>query len=119
MVALAGLFVSQAWMTGVAATVAAAALGAAAMFAFARGLPLTLTGYFGDIATALSWADFPLLALKTSLFGAVTGMIICYQGLSQALRLEEVGAATTRTVAQCVVGCLCIDALFVPLYLLL
>ena len=88
-------------------------------FAFARGLPLTLTGYFGDIATALSWADFPLLALKTSLFGAVTGMIICYQGLSQALRLEEVGAATTRTVAQCVVGCLCIDALFVPVYLLL
>ena len=88
-------------------------------FAFARGLPLTLTGYFGDIATALSWADFPLLALKTSMFGAVTGMIICYQGLSQALRLEEVGAATTRTVAQCVVGCLCIDALFVPVYLLL
>jgi phospholipid/cholesterol/gamma-HCH transport system permease protein len=95
------------------------ALAGGYAFAFVRGLPLTLEEYFGRIAAALSWADFPLLALKTALFGAVTGLVICYQGLAQPLQLDQVGAATTRTVALCVVGCLCLDALFVPIYLLL
>jgi hypothetical protein len=33
--------------------------------------------------------------------------------------LEEVGAATTRTVAMCGIGCLLLDAAFVPVYLIL
>ena len=89
------------------------------LFAFVRGLPLSFDDYFDHVATALTLADFPLLAIKTALFGSVTGLVICYQGLAQPLRLEDIGAATTRTVAMCVVGCLCLDALFVPIYLLL
>lgn len=95
------------------------ALASGYAFAFVRGLPLSLAEYFDHIAAALTLADFPLLAIKTALFGAVTGLVICYQGLAQPLRLEDIGGATTRTVAMCVVGCLCLDALFVPLYLLL
>ena len=57
-VAAAGLLVSQAWMTGVAAALTAGVLGAAAMLAFARGLwlPLTVPGlaivfaFVGDLA---------------------------------------------------------------------
>ncbi len=89
------------------------------VFAFTRGLPLTFTQYLGHVAGSLVWLDFPLLALKTGLFGALIGMVICYQGLAQPIRLEEVGAATTRTVTLCGIGCLLIDAVFVPLYLVL
>ncbi len=94
------------------------ALASGYAFAFVRGLPLSLQEYFDHIAAALTLADFPLLAIKTALFGAMTGLVICYQGLAQPLRLEDIGGATTRTVAMCVVGCLCLDALFVPIYLL-
>jgi phospholipid/cholesterol/gamma-HCH transport system permease protein len=89
------------------------------VFAFARGLPLTLPQYLSHIAAALDWLDFPLLVLKTGLFGGLTGLVICYQGLAHPVRLEEVGSATSRTVALCGIGCLLIDALLVPLYLLL
>ena len=89
------------------------------MFAFARGLPLTFTQYLGHIAGSLVWLDFPLLAFKTGLFGGLIGLVICYQGLAQPIRLEEVGAATTRTVTICGLGCLLLDAVFVPLYLVL
>ena len=89
------------------------------VFAFARGLPLTLPQYLSHIAAALDWLDFPLLVLKTGLFGGLTGLVICYQGLAHPVRLEEVGSAASRTVALCGIGCLLIDALLVPLYLLL
>jgi phospholipid/cholesterol/gamma-HCH transport system permease protein len=88
-------------------------------FAFARGLPLTFGNYLSGIAAALSWIDFPLMVVKTAIFGSLTGLVICYQGLAQPIRLEEVGAATTRTVALCGIGCLLVDAVFVPVYLLL
>lgn len=88
-------------------------------FAFTRGLPMTLGGFFGQVAQSLEWIDFPLLALKTGIFGAFTGMVVCYQGIARPLRLENIGAAASRTVATCVVGCLLIDGLFIPLYLLL
>ena len=95
------------------------ALGFGYLYSFLRGLPLSPGEFFGLVASALDWADFPLLALKTSAFGVVTGLIICYQGLAQPVRLEEVGEATTRTVAQTVVACLLIDAVFIPVYLIL
>ena len=74
-------------------------LGSGYLFAYARGLKAS--------------------PIKTLLFGALTGWVICYQGLARAMTLEEVGPATTRTVAVCVVGCLMIDALFITVYLLL
>lgn len=94
-------------------------LGAGYLFAFARGLKLSPAEFFGSVASALNWMDFPLLCAKTAAFGAITGLVICYHGLARSLALDEVGHATTRTVAQCVVACLLVDAVFVVLYLFL
>jgi phospholipid/cholesterol/gamma-HCH transport system permease protein len=87
------------------------------LFAFARGLKATPGEFFGMVAAALSWLDFPLLALKTAGFGVITGLVICYHGLARSLTLDEVGKATTRTVAQCVIACLLLDAVFIVVYL--
>jgi phospholipid/cholesterol/gamma-HCH transport system permease protein len=94
-------------------------LGSGYVFAYARGLKASPMEFFTAIAGAMSALDFPLLVLKTLLFGALTGWVICYQGLARPMTLEEVGPATTRTVAVCVVGCLLIDAFFITVYLLL
>ncbi len=88
-------------------------------FAFTRGLKISPTEFFGSIALALSWLDFPVLLAKTTSFGAVIGLIICYHGLARPLALDEVGQATTRTVGHCVIACLLLDALFIALYLFL
>jgi phospholipid/cholesterol/gamma-HCH transport system permease protein len=95
------------------------ALGSGYLFAYARGLKASPIEFFTQIASAMNALDFPLWVLKTLLFGALTGWVICYQGLARPMTLEEVGPATTRTVAVCVVGCLMIDALFITVYLLL
>lgn len=94
-------------------------LGSGYVFAYARGLKASPMEFFTAIAGAMTAMDFPLLVLKTLLFGALTGWVICYQGLARPMTLEEVGPATTRTVAVCVVGCLLIDAFFITVYLLL
>ena len=70
------------------------------------------------IASALNWWDFILLALKTFSFGVIIATVTCYHGLAQPLRLEEVSNATIRAVAQCVVACVLLDALFIIVYLL-
>lgn len=95
------------------------ALGAGYVVAFVRGLSMTPAEFAGAVAGALSWVDFPLLALKTAGFGVLTSMIICFHGLARPLRMEEVGDATTRTVAHTVVACVLLDGLFVPVYLAL
>jgi phospholipid/cholesterol/gamma-HCH transport system permease protein len=102
---------------GLTVYLALLALAGGYAFGYARGVPLALSEFFGQVTRALSWMDFPLLAAKTLAFGAVIGLVVCYHGLARPLRLEEVGQATTRTVAQCVVGCLVIDAVFILLYL--
>ena len=94
-------------------------LGSGYVFAYARGLKASPMEFFTAIAGAMTAMDFPLLVLKTLLFGALTGWVICYQVLARPMTLEEVGPATTRTVAVCVVGCLMLDALFITVYLLL
>lgn len=95
------------------------ALGAGYGVAFLRGLMMGPDEFLLEVADALTWIDFPLIALKTLLFGGLTAIIICYHGLAEPLRLEEVGRATTRTVAHTLVACLVVDALFLPVYLLL
>lgn len=95
------------------------ALLAGYLVAFLQGLPMGLGEYFRVIADAVSWVDFPLLALKTLAFGMLTSLIICYHGLAEAMRLEDVGLATTRTVAHTMVACLFVDALFLPVYFLI
>lgn len=95
------------------------ALVAGYVVAFLQGLSMGPAAFFRVIADGLSWVDFPLLALKTLGFGILTSQIICYHGLAEPLRLEDLGRATTRTVAHTLVASLLVDAVFLPVYLLI
>jgi phospholipid/cholesterol/gamma-HCH transport system permease protein len=86
------------------------------VFVFLQDVSLTPGDYFSQIARALEWEDFVLLGLKTATFGAIIATVTCFQGLAQRLRLEDVSDATTRAVAQSVVGCVLADALFILVY---
>jgi phospholipid/cholesterol/gamma-HCH transport system permease protein len=87
------------------------------LWAFLQDVPLRPGDYFAQLAGSLTPLDFVTLALKTIFFGAIIAVVTCYHGLAQPLRLEEVSAATIRAVAQSVVLCMLLDALFIVLYL--
>jgi phospholipid/cholesterol/gamma-HCH transport system permease protein len=95
------------------------ALASGYLFAFVQDVPLTPGEYVNQLASALTWEDFVLLALKTFAFGHILALVTCYQGLAQPLRLEDVGAATTRAVVVSVIGCVLVDALFIIVYLVM
>jgi ABC-type transporter Mla maintaining outer membrane lipid asymmetry permease subunit MlaE len=78
---------------------------------------MTAADYFRQLAQALRGLDFVLLALKTCCFGVVIATVTCYYGLAQPLRLDEVSRATVRAVAQIVIICAFLDALFIVIYL--
>jgi phospholipid/cholesterol/gamma-HCH transport system permease protein len=94
------------------------ALASGYLFAFLEDVPLTPGDYFKQLAEALSWLDFALLALKTTTFGFFIAMVSCYHGLAQPLRLEDVARVAVRAVTQGVVVCVLIDAAFIVIYLL-
>jgi phospholipid/cholesterol/gamma-HCH transport system permease protein len=87
------------------------------LWAFLQDVPLRPGDYFHQLASSLSGLDFALLGLKTCCFGGLIALITCYHGLSQPLRIEQVSSATVRAVAQGVIGCVIVDALFLLLYL--
>jgi phospholipid/cholesterol/gamma-HCH transport system permease protein len=87
------------------------------LWAFIQAVPLRPGEYFQQLAAALGWMDFVLLALKSCLFGVSIAAITCYHGLAQPLRLEEVSRATVEAVVQSVIACVVIDAIFIVLYL--
>jgi len=87
------------------------------LWAFLQDVPLRPGEYFRQLAGALSGLDFGLLALKTLAFGFIIAVVTCYHGLAQPLQLEEVSTATVRAVAQTVVACVLLDALFIVIYL--
>src|SRR5437588_118347 len=87
------------------------------LWAFLQDVPLRPGDYFRQLAGALSGLDFALLALKTLAFGFIIAIVTCYHGLAQPLRLEEVSSATVRAVAQSVILCVLLDALFIIIYL--
>jgi len=87
------------------------------LWAFLQNVPLRPADYFRQLAGSLSGLDFALLALKTLAFGFIIAIVTCYHGLAQPLRLEEVSYATVRAVAQSVIACVMIDALFIIIYL--
>jgi phospholipid/cholesterol/gamma-HCH transport system permease protein len=89
------------------------------LFAFVQDVPLLPGEYFRQLAVALTWEDFALLALKTCSFGVVIAVVTCYQGLAQPLQIEEVSGATTRAVVQSVVACVLLDVLFIVVYLVM
>jgi phospholipid/cholesterol/gamma-HCH transport system permease protein len=88
------------------------------LWAFLQDVPLRPGEYFRQLTSSLRALDFVTLALKSSLFGAIIATVTCYHGLAQPLRLEEVSGATIRAVAQCVILCVFLDALFIILYLI-
>ena len=87
------------------------------LWAFLQDVPLRPGDYFHQLAGALSGLDFALLAVKTLAFGFIIALVTCYHGLAQPLRLEEVSRATVAAVAQSVIACVLIDALFIIIYL--
>jgi phospholipid/cholesterol/gamma-HCH transport system permease protein len=87
------------------------------LWAFLQDVPLQPADYFRQLAGSLSGMDFVLLALKTPLFGFIISIVTCYHGLAQPLQLEEVSAATVRAVAQSIIACALLDALFIVIYL--
>jgi phospholipid/cholesterol/gamma-HCH transport system permease protein len=87
------------------------------VWAFLQDVPLRPGDYFRQITGALDVLDFALLGLKTLCFGFIISIVTCYHGLAQPLRLEEVSHATVRAVAQSVIACVFIDALFIVIYL--
>jgi len=87
------------------------------MWAFLQDVPLRVSDYFRQLAASLSGLDFALLALKTWIFGFIIAIVTCYHGLAQPLHLEEVSSATVRAVAQSVIACVLLDALFIIIYL--
>ena len=93
------------------------ALGSGYLFAFLQDVALTPGDYFRQIAEALNWLDFALLALKTLAFGFFIAVVTCYHGLAQPLRLEEVSRVAVRAVTQGVIACVLVDAVFIVLYL--
>ena len=93
------------------------ALASGYLFAFLQNVPLTPGDYYRQIAEALNWLDFVLLALKTVAFGFFIAIVTCYHGLAQPLRLDDVSRVAVRAVTQGVVVCVLIDAVFIVLYL--
>jgi len=94
------------------------ALASGYLWAFLQDVPLTPGDYFKQLAEALGWLDFALLALKAVAFGFFIAIVTCYHGLAQPLRLEEVSRVAVRAVTQGVIVCVLIDVLFIVLYLL-
>jgi phospholipid/cholesterol/gamma-HCH transport system permease protein len=93
------------------------ALASGYLWAFIQNVPLLPGDYFRQLAGALSYLDFVLLALKTGAFGFIIAIVSCYHGLAQPLQLNEVSRATVRAVAQSIVACVLVDALFIIIYL--
>lgn len=89
------------------------------LFAFLQDIPLLPGDYVNQLAAALQWQDFVLLALKTGAFGSMVAIVTCYEGLAKPLRIEEVARATTNAVVDCVIGWVLLDALFIIVYLLI
>jgi phospholipid/cholesterol/gamma-HCH transport system permease protein len=95
------------------------ALLAGYLFAFLQDVPLRPGEYFTQLAMALRWQDFALLALKTLSFGAVIAIVTCYQGLARPVRLDEVADVTTRAIVESVIACVILDSLFIIVYLVI
>jgi phospholipid/cholesterol/gamma-HCH transport system permease protein len=87
------------------------------VWAFVQNVPLRPGDYFQQLAGALTGLDFVILAVKSCLFGVAIAIITCYHGLAQPLRLEEVSQATVGAIAQTIIACVIIDALFLIVYL--
>ncbi len=88
------------------------------LWAFLQDVPLRPDDYFRQLAASVSGMDFIIVGIKALLFGGAIAIVTCYHGLAQPLRAEQVARATVRAVAQAVVACVLVDALFIIIYLM-
>lgn len=93
------------------------ALASGYLWAFLQNLPLTPAVYFSQLADSLTWLDFAMLGLKSLAFGFFIGIVACYHGLAQPLRIEDVSRVTVRAVTQGIIVCVLVDAVFIMAYL--
>jgi phospholipid/cholesterol/gamma-HCH transport system permease protein len=94
----------------------AGALLSGYLWAFLQNIPLRPGDYFGQLAAALTGLDFVILAIKSCLFGSAIAVITCYHGLAQPLQLEDVSRVTISAVAQSIIACVLLDAIFIIIY---
>ncbi|MEI7728158.1 MAG: ABC transporter permease [Verrucomicrobiota bacterium] len=88
------------------------------VFIFLQDVPLMPGEYFRQLASALTYLDFVMLAFKTVVFGTYIAATTCYQGLSHPVALDQIASAANRAVIQGVVGCALLDVLFILGFLL-
>jgi len=88
------------------------------IWAFLQDVPLRPDDYFRQLAASVSGMDFVIVGIKALLFGGAIAIVTCYHGLAQPLRSEQVARATVRAVAQAVVACVVVDAVFIIIYLM-
>ncbi|HEX5223373.1 MAG TPA: ABC transporter permease [Verrucomicrobiae bacterium] len=89
------------------------------LWAFVQDVPILPGDYFRQLAGALTYMDFALLALKTLGFGFIIAVVTCFHGLAHQLQLDEISRATVRAVAQSTIACILLDALFIIVYVAL
>ena len=94
------------------------ALGGGYLWAFLMmpSLELTPGEYVSQIADALNWMDFVLIAVKTLTFGFFIAVVTCYHGLAQPLRQEDVSRVAVQAVTQGIIVCTLVDLIFIVLY---
>lgn len=93
------------------------ALACGYLIAFLQGVPLRFGAYCAQLADAMHWMDFVLVAVKSALFGATVAVICCFHGMMRMGRVEDFSQATTRSVVESFASCLALDALFLAGYL--
>lgn len=72
--------------------------------------------YLDMTQEALVVKDFVTGLVKALVFGMLISMIACYQGLNVSGGAVGVGRATTRTVVQCIVAIIGMDAVFTAVF---
>jgi phospholipid/cholesterol/gamma-HCH transport system permease protein len=93
------------------------ALACGYVMAFLQGVPLKLDAYCAQLADAMHWMDFVLVAVKSTLFGAVVAVVCCFHGMLRLSRIEDFSHATTQAVVESFASCLALDALFLAGYM--
>lgn len=78
--------------------------------------PLPLEEYFRNLFAALKPVDVLSSMLKAVAFGAITGTVATYQGLSVKVASTEVPVVAIRAVGQGFVLCIIVDALITLVY---
>ncbi len=86
---------------------------AAGYLAEAIGGSLSSTQYLAEVLRVLTPHDVVPATLKTAVFGFLTGVVGCYQGLTASGGTEGVGRAATRGVVGSVLLVLVADVLMV------